>query len=213
MNQILKDDYEIVNRVDLTDIMRFLRDLKVKWQHENFDRLFFHFSGHGIYNQTISVRKPNLDAHNTAESDTPIGECLVGNNGNDGLVSILDVQKLLSEFPAQKITMTLDCCRSLDRPKGQILQIKLAPLPEVDHENWKKLATIYASCLTQPAYDTRFCTELNQVLKATKTGRIRVNQIAMLVNESWDKKGCKGQYCIHSILEVGKNWEEIYFPF
>ena len=213
MNQILKDDCEIVSRVDVIDIIQLLLQLKVKWQVETIDHLHFHFSGHGIFNQTISAHTPNVDARNTIESDTPIGECLVGNNGNDGLVSILDVQKMLSEFQAQKITMILDCCRSLDRPKGPTLQIKLAPLPKVDNENWRKIFTIYASCLTQPAYDARFCKELNQVLKATDTGRIPVNKIARLVNESWDRKGCNKQYCIDSKVEVGSNWDDIYFPF
>ena len=205
----LENRYDIVEGVNLNDIEKFVRDLLPQWQDEKIDRLHFHFSGHGIFNQTIHAQISDQGTSSTRASDTPFGECLLGNNGDKGLCSILEIQKLLTDFHPNIITVTLDCCRTLDRPK---CRIELAKLPKVDNEDWKKIATIYASCLTQPAYDTRFSKELEKVVASTKSGRIPINKIARCVNESWHKKGFNAQVCTHAIVEIGDNWDKLFFP-
>ena len=58
------------------------------------------------------------------------------------------------EANAEKITITLDCCRSLDRELGKTRErIKLIPMPKIDKSHWLRMVTIQGSCKTLPAYD------------------------------------------------------------
>ena len=167
--------------------MEILRE----WQHEKINRLHFHFSGHGIFNQTVQISDSTKDE---VDSSTPFGECLLGNDGDENLCSIRRIQNLLTLFNANTITLTLDCCRTLDRPQKTRQRVKLAELPRISNENWLKIATIYSSCKTLPAYDTNsFSKELSKVINRKR--RIPINQIAKLVNESWLKQGLKLQFC------------------
>ena len=186
--------------------MEMLRE----WKHKKINRLHFHFSGHGLYNQTIET---NDSKHDVVDSSTPFGECLLGNNGDISLCSVLRVQNLLTQFNAKTITLTLDCCRTLDRPQKETTRqrVKLAKLPIISNEDWKKIATIHSASKTQPAYDQNsFSKELSKVIH--KKGRIPINDIAKLVNESWEKQGLKQQYCNIDRTEVGDNWDKLYWP-
>ena len=178
-------------------------------QDEKIDRLHFHYSGHGIFNQTVETNNSN---HKVLHSETTFGPCIVGNNGDKSLCSILTIQSLMARANADIRTLTLDCCRDLDRPRSRH-KVKLAKLPVISTEDWKRIATIYSTCLTQTARDRRsFSQELCKVIRSTKYGRVAFKQIAKLVNESWHKDGLTSQLCNIDLREVGDNWDKVYWP-
>ena len=131
MTRMLEKHYDIVTLIDKEDIELCIKRLLDQWKDEYINRLHFHFSGHGFYNQTVDAERNEFDEVDSSQSITPIGECVVGNNGQKGLCSILQIQHLLSRANAEKITITLDCCRSLDRELGRTRErIKLIPMPK-----------------------------------------------------------------------------------
>ena len=210
IRRMLEKDYDIAEMIDQDDILYCVINLRRQWQSEKIHRLHFHFSGHGIFNQTVETNDSQYDE---VDSRTPFGECLLGNNGDQGLCSVLSIQKLLTQFHTDVITLTLDCCRTLDRPQTR-QRVKLAKLPVISNEDWLRIATVYSSCKTRPAYDqTSFSNELSRVISSTKGGRIPINKIAKLVNESWRKNGINYQYCNIERIEGGKlDWDELYWP-
>lgn len=183
-----------------------------QWKDDHINRLHFHFSGHGFYNQTVDVQRNEFDEVDSAKSTTPIGECVVGNNGRDGLCSILQIQYLLSRIKAEKITITLDCCRSLDRELGKTRErVKLVPMPKVDKNNWLRIATIQGSCKTLPAYDINSFTKELFIVLNQHNGRILIEKMDEIVNNSWYIKGIN-QLCQMEIIKVGNNWKDLYWP-
>jgi hypothetical protein len=73
-------------------------------------KLHFHFSGHGVNNAKIQtpLAKETFDfeTNGVSESNTPYGECIVGQNGS--LYSVHDLKHKLLEFKSSRITFTLD---------------------------------------------------------------------------------------------------------
>jgi len=207
---MLENDYNIAEMTDQDDIEHCVVQMLRQWQDVKIGRLHFHFSGHGIFNQTVQINDSQRDE---VDSGTPFGECILGNNGDQGLCSILRIQNLLTQFNADIITLTLDCCRSLDRPQTR-QRVKLAKLPVISNDDWLRIATVYSSCKTRPAFDqTSFSNELSRVISSTKGGRIPINKIAKLVNESWRKDGFNHQYCNIERIEGGKlDWDKLYWP-
>ena len=210
IRKMLEHHYDIAEMTDQDDIEHCVIKIMRQWQHEKINRLHFHFSGHGMFNQTVQT---NASLQDVVESRTPVGECLVGNNGEQGLCAVLKIQYLLTQFNANIITLTLDCCRSLDRPQTR-QKVQSAKLPKISNEGWLRIATVYSSCKTRPAYDqSSFSTELSRVIRVAKGGRIPINKIAKLVNESWRKDGLNHQYCNIDRIEGGKlDWDELYWP-
>ena len=205
IRRMLENHYDIVEMVDQYDIEYCVQKMLSQWLHEKIDRLHFHFIGHGIFNQTAEINE-------TQDSRTPFGECLLGNNGHQGLCSVLSIQKLLTQFKADIITLTLDCCRSLSR--GQTRQrVKLAKLPVISNEDWLRIATVYSYKARHAVDQTSFSNVLSRVISSAKDGRIPINKIAKLVNESWRKDGINNQYCNIERIEGGKlDWDKLYWP-
>ena len=210
IRSMLENNYDIAEMADQDDIEDCVIKIMRRWQHVKIHRLHFHFSGHGIFNQTVQTNDSQYDE---VDSRTPFGECLLGNNGDQGLCSVLSIQKLLTQFNADIITLTLDCCRSLDRPQTR-QRVKLAKLPVISNEDWLRIATVYSSCKTRPAFDqTSFSNELSKVINSTKGGRIPIGKIAKSVNESWRKEGLNYQYCNIDRIEGGLlDWDKLYWP-
>ena len=75
------------------------------------------FKGHGTDNGKIEV--------NNGKAETPAGECLVEAGYSNKLLSIHDLKVCLLEFNADRITLTLDCCRNFSRG-NQIVELKYA---------------------------------------------------------------------------------------
>ena len=73
--------------------------------------IIFHILGHGKYNGKLEVKD--------GRATTPAGECLVGMGPICELYSVNSLRaQLLSSFNADKITLTLDCCRN--DPRGTV---------------------------------------------------------------------------------------------
>ena len=75
------------------------------------------FSGHGVYNKDIDVEdKKALGPH---------GECVVGTNYACTLSSVHDITLELLKLDTDLITMTLDCCREVNRGgRGPVIALK-----------------------------------------------------------------------------------------
>ena len=213
IREMLRTDYVMEILTNQEDISSSIIDLKLKWKDQNIGRLHFHFSGHGIINQTIDAVKmdPNV---NVFTSNTPFGHCLVGDDGDCHLTSVLDIKHHLNEFNSESITITLDCCRDLDRPRQKV---ELAKQPTIGPESWYKMATFYATCETIPSRD-RF--SLSQALYQVHKKRnkcIPILEMDKEVNDYWkanmelQKRIAKGtvkkQYCMRELVQEGDNWK------
>ena len=227
MTRMLEKNYEIVTLIDQEDIEISILRILCQWTDESIrmsgqamtdgrrdiNRLHFHFSGHGFYNQTVETDgSENKYPSHSSQSNTPIGECLVGNKGRRCICSILQIQHLLARTAAEKITITLDCCRSLDRELGKTRErVKLIPMPKIDKRDWLRMVTIQGSCKTLPAHDINSMTkELHRVLNR-HNGRIPIEKMDELVNNSWYVKGID-QLCQMEIVKLGGNWKGLYWP-
>ena len=96
---------------------------------EEIDRLRFHFSGHGVHNARIQL-EPDEEKEmrergqsDTSTNKTPVGECWVGTT--EELYSVHDLKRKLLECVSNKITITLDCCRTQHRGPETRLALKL----------------------------------------------------------------------------------------
>ena len=114
MTKMLEEHYEVVTMTNQDAIDICVARILVRWKDLDINRLHFHFSGHGINNQTVEIHRNEFDE---IDSPTPTGECLVGKNGDSDLCSVLDIQNLLTLLNPERITITLDCCRVLDRER------------------------------------------------------------------------------------------------
>ena len=225
--KLLGSRYRVIELDDVDDIALAIKSVHsdfAKWQLEvgnkKIHRLHFNFSGHGIYNQSINVdvAKHGNASHGT--SDTQFGPCLVGNTGDKELYSsVLEIKSLLTQFNADFITLTLDCCRELDNvaESRSRLPVKLTALPKIDNDDSRKIATIYTTCTTDWAYDGRFCRELKNVIHSSKDHRVRIDQIVGLVNKAWEpwnkNHPDQTQYCYDEMVRIdGGHWERQYFP-
>ena len=105
MKNFLENRYEIVEGVNLNDIEEYVRDLLPQWQDDKINRLHFHFSGHGIFNQTIHAQISNQGTSNTMASVTPYGECLLGNNGDKGYNAVNNVMGIMTYLSSVKLCL------------------------------------------------------------------------------------------------------------
>ena len=76
---------------------------------------FLCHSGHGRDALRIYT-KPGMSSHQeeVEQAQEPSGECIIANN-NSKADSIHDVKIELLRFNTEKITITLDCCRTVTR--------------------------------------------------------------------------------------------------
>merc|ERR1712136_705858 len=139
------DDIEII--LNECDIASRVANVLLKWQQEKLrtrkyiGRLHFHFSGHGINNQVVSITKTMNDE---VKSLIPVGECLVGTDGSFCAIRI--IQHLLTFACPEVITVTLDCCRNLKR--GLMQTIRLPWSPDIPRKCWLKMAVVHSTLET-----------------------------------------------------------------
>ena len=74
-------------------------------------------SGHGTDNAKVLVEDNNdPDGDDDAlMAQTSAGECVLGTGVSNTASSIHSIKVELNKMNAQKITMTLDCCRTVSR--------------------------------------------------------------------------------------------------
>ena len=74
-------------------------------------------SGHGKDNVRVLIEEnndPNKE-DNALEAQTSTGECVLGTGVATMATRIHDIKVELNKMNAKKITMTLDCCRTVSR--------------------------------------------------------------------------------------------------
>ena len=111
----------------LDDLQEILEDCKQK----KFERIHFHFSGrkhithfanqepfsgHGKdATRVLTSQTDNNDEDDLLKAQTASGECVLGTGASSIATSIHDIKVELNKMNAEKITMTLDCCRTVLR--------------------------------------------------------------------------------------------------
>ena len=190
-----KNGYDFKVKDNQNDIETCVDEIVQTWRHIRIPRLHFHYSGHGIFNNTETIDPSN------------VGECMVGTNGS--FCGVLVVQKLLTTLNPDVITITLDCCRDRTRSLSRSNFMNLPRSPKIKKEDWEKMATLSSTCQTLTSSDnTTLSKELFKVYQ--EKGRIVISELAKKVNESWEK-GLIGQRCKMDIVPHSK-WDKIFWP-
>ena len=121
-----------VNNAD--NVLQELKYVVEDMKDQEFDRVHFHFSGdyflkkvfrrlkpliagHGIYNREIEV-DPGKKAVG------PHGECVIGTSFAFNLSSVHDIKLELLKLNANRITVTLDCCRTVMRDANPVIELR-----------------------------------------------------------------------------------------
>ena len=206
---MLIKDYDIEEVTNQNDIEECTIDILRKWQNEDIHRLHFHFSGHGIINQTVDAYELDQDV---MDADTPIWHCLVGNNGDRSLCSVHNIKHLLTQLNPDIITITLDCCCSFQRTRKKTgTKIRLAKLAPIPPEAWRKMVTFYSTCKSLDSNDEdSFSKELLKVYQE-QNHQIPIHKMAKMVKDSWNNRRVK-QLCTMEIVEVADNWKNKNWP-
>ena len=66
----------------------------------------------------------NKDDEDLLEAQAATGECVLGVGYSLTASSIHDIKVELNKLDAEKITMTLDCCRNFERGAGAVVDLK-----------------------------------------------------------------------------------------
>ena len=102
-----------------TESKSVLEDLQLiiaDYELENFERVHFHFSGHGKDGIRVETEEGENSRGETVElAKEASGECVIGNKLGGRADSIHDLKLELLKLKTNKITMTLDCCRTPTR--------------------------------------------------------------------------------------------------
>ena len=206
---MLIKDYDIEEVTNQNDIEECLRDISKKWRDETIHRLHFHFSGHGIMDQTfVKAFNTNQDF---MEINTPIWDHIVGNNGDQNLFSVHFIKYLLNKMNPEMLTITLDCYhdfvlrRPIVKPK-----LELPVLPTNLESDLRNMLTLHSTCGSSISYDAdSFCKELWKVYQENQH-HIPLMKLSTLINDSWNNRRVN-QVCTMETLEVqndlkGKCW-------
>merc|ERR1719317_311580 len=131
----------IANSEDiLQDINASIEDVK----DETFELFHFHYSGHGVYHNSIEV---NMDSYTKeyegdmfnvnykTHNDAPSGDCMVGTRGE--LCPVELVKRRLLNMTCERWTMTVDMCRGHSmrdmqrkKEKSHVTLPYLEPIPQ-----------------------------------------------------------------------------------
>ena len=108
-------------------------------RNRNKERLYLHFSGgnakyfstkqinwvvvgHGVNNAKLEVDKIEKDPRTNRDvihTNTPDGDCLVGTQGQ--LFSVHDLKHILLLARPDRVVLTLDMCRDIERGRNKYL--------------------------------------------------------------------------------------------
>jgi len=215
LTEVLKKYQKIVinsSKNILDDLKEILEDCKQK----KFERIHFHFSGHG--KDGIRVLTSNTEGNNPFDEEdvlkaqTASGECVLGTGVSSHASSIHEIKVELNKMNAEKITITLDCCRTVLREPEEYV-VDLGEKKMITPEQHKKMFILHGTMETQPAEDNKgrsFTQILSSVCKANG-GAVDILKIDEKVNEKMKAEGMK-QRCM-AIKEVGNGlWKDYMWP-
>jgi len=206
ITKMLKEkNYEVMDKKNENYIEQTVMDLLIAMRQETIGRLHFHFSGHGINNQNVVIPKTTDDV---VFSGMPVGECLVGNNGV--LTPILVIRKLLTLVNPEIITITLDCCRNLNRGQCMTQMIKFSFVPDIPRQDQLKMAILQSTCETLASFDKD---SLSKELWSlyNKGTQISIGEMDKMVNKSWKDRGVE-QSCIMTMIRTEDEWDKLLWP-
>ena len=158
--------------------------------------LHFHFSGHGV--------------RNTDKEKGDVGQCLVGSSGR--LFSDTDMKNKLLDWEADKITITLDCCRGwarswigFARGTGE----NLGALSKLS--NQEKMFVLYSTPDKHNSSDLYSLTKELYEVTAAGYQPVLISDLSSTVNSSWKRKGIDQRSQDESI-KVDGNWKDYMWP-
>ena len=133
----------IINQVELAPNVENIASVVENFcsRKKNKERLYVHFSGcyqicntnhciqhlgHGVNNAKLEVDKIVKDPRTNKDvihTNTPDGDCLVGTGGH--LFSVHDLKHTLLDTKPDRVVLTLDMCRNIDKRGPNKYSIKL----------------------------------------------------------------------------------------
>lgn len=198
------------------NILDDLKEIIEGFQQKKFERVHFNFSGHGkdaARSLASNIGSNPFNEEDLLTAQTPIGDCVLGTGVKTHASSIHDIKVELSKMDADKITMTLDCCRTVVR--GHEPEVSFAvdySKKPITSEQQKKIFIVHATMETQPAHDKgrSFTQILSSVCKANG-GAVDILKMVEKVNVEMEAAGMK-QRCM-SLKEEGTGpWERYMWP-
>ena len=112
-------------------VLEDIKDCVKHYEQKEFERVHFHFSGKKIYglfgcqvsdsgHGKDSIRVETKEGENSRyelveQALEPVGECVLANGRKGRADSIHNIKLELLRLNTEKITMTLDCCRTVTR--------------------------------------------------------------------------------------------------
>ena len=118
------------------NVLEDLREIVQNCKRNEYERVHFHFSGkytffgnplskikrryiciigHGKDSARVAVEVNKGGEDDALEAQNPAGECVVGTGMTAIASSVHEIKVELSKMNTKKITMTLDCCRTVSR--------------------------------------------------------------------------------------------------
>ena len=162
LEQMLRPHYKIVRLSRIKDMKQTLKSeiLKIKDCGDKINRLFFSFHGHGQFITTVNADETISSHRDLYISDTPVGQCMLGEDFWDNPTHILqnlELQSLLTNLEFELAVLIFDCCRA---PQVEMEKMRLRGFdvltpgnPVIDSEFHKRMAIFYAVCETKNVID------------------------------------------------------------
>lgn len=191
-------------------VLEDLQDFVGTYQEEEFERVHFHFSGHGKYSLRSETKTGLNSRQETVElAQEPTGECVIGNKYGAKADSIHDLKLELLKMKTDKITMTFDCCRNGTR--NAIVDEK--ERPEIGPAQQKKMFIFYGTLDTQEATGDpgRSFTHFLCSVCEENGGAMEILEIASKVNEKMEEMEMT-QLCEGHSVEGTADWENYMWP-
>jgi len=189
-----------------------LEDLKIVVKHyeqKKFERVHFHFSGHGKDGSRVETEVGENSSGETVDlAKEASGECVIGNKLGGRSDSIHDLKLELLKLKTDKITVTLDCCRTVTRSITDLKEKK--KIENLQHE---KMFIVYPTLETQEATAEpgRSFTHFLCSVCEENGGAIEIREIAEKVNEKM-KENNMTQRSKGDFVPGNGNWENYMWP-
>ena len=188
------------------NVKRELRKFKKKIRgkkgkdRRQIQNLHFHFSGHGEFRET--------------DKSAVHAQHLIGSDGV--MLSDFDLKNMLLGWKAEKITITLDCCRGPATPtRSCATQTTLGDISSV--ANQEKIFVLYATLEMHTSSDENSLTK--ELFKVTEEGGkpIPICDLAEEINNSWKARMIEGRMvhpniCKDDMVKVQGNWKDFTWP-
>jgi len=201
--ELINNSENVLN--SLKDSVEYFNEEKKK-----FERVHFHFSGHGQDVASVWAEE-NKDTSDLLVAQGATGECVLGIGHKSTPSSIHDIKVELNKLDAEKITITLDCCRNDGRSGGAVVDLKAKEKITAKHQ--EKMFIFYGTLETLTAEDNKGRT-FSQILSSVCEeygGAVNILEIEKKVNEKMSEKKMEQKITATRVVGNG-NWEDYMWP-